>query len=75
MIHDAGALGAIGGGKPRASGDDPPVPGPVDRRPEVNPARAGMIPMIAAIVVGCAGKPRASGDDPAGPMAVDAHWA
>ena len=31
----------------------------------VNPARAGMIPMIACERASSRGKPRASGDDPA----------
>ena len=51
-------------GKPRASGDDPPVGYRVANRLGVNPARAGMILPVAGPDCWAGGKPRASGDDP-----------
>ena len=51
-------------GKPRASGDDPPVQRTNLAGLEVNPARAGMIPRDLHHATPQARKPRASGDDP-----------
>ena len=65
MIRTGWTLLLSGLRKPRASGDDP-IPGvhlPVHNH--VNPARAGMIPYGAKLMVMKNGKPRASGDDPA----------
>ena len=57
--------------KPRASGDDPPPPGPARRRGRgVNPARAGMIPGTRFPLTSPFSKPRASGDDPFVPKIV-----
>ena len=50
--------------KPRASGDDPPRPDPLERATNVNPARAGMIRADSSLGTSGRGKPRASGDDP-----------
>ena len=50
--------------KPRASGDDPQYSEMVDGRPDVNPARAGMIRICHVGRVTGLRKPRASGDDP-----------
>ena len=56
-------------GKPRASGDDPGHVDGVGTCSRVNPARAGMIPMLTPMTGRSGGKPRASGDDPAAEMA------
>ena len=50
--------------KPRASGDDPDAVMRPEGEKKVNPARAGMIPTVAAKEALFSGKPRASGDDP-----------
>ena len=53
-------------GKPRASGDDPPLPQAPVFEYKVNPARAGMIRHAAGLTEPPPRKPRASGDDPRG---------
>ena len=50
--------------KPRASGDDPERIVKHYWYSEVNPARAGMIPMRSCDEPSSTSKPRASGDDP-----------
>ena len=52
------------GSKPRASGDDPALIKMVQAYSGVNPARAGMIPLINSVDEHKDSKPRASGDDP-----------
>ena len=55
-----------GGGKPRASGDDPHIVRFGTDPEYVNPARAGMIrPSYHSSAIATS-KPRASGDDPEG---------
>ena len=51
-------------GKPRASGDDPSAHDAILGGGPVNPARAGMIPVIPHPSSSTSSKPRASGDDP-----------
>ena len=52
--------------KPRVSGDDPAQGEKVPLWSWVNPARAGMIPVIPIGLIYTSCKPRASGDDPSG---------
>ena len=65
MILQAARTPLAAGGKPRASGDDPPYSYYQPGRPTVNPARAGMILTLYAPDDDAQSKPRASGDDPA----------
>ena len=64
MIRRTSSSASASTCKPRASGDDPTVLGVGGRIPQVNPARAGMIPINHVGHLADSRKPRASGDDP-----------
>ena len=66
MIRPAAVRRRSRFGKPRASGDDPASTTGDPDQEDVNPARAGMILVIAWFQAYVQSKPRASGDDPAG---------
>ena len=64
MILSADDVKRDGRRKPRASGDDPVEAIEGWCKAVVNPARAGMIPVLGRRAPPADGKPRASGDDP-----------
>ena len=70
MIPTRSPPAPLQGGKPRASGDDPPGPIPYETEYAVNPARAGMIPLRLYLFRHIFRKPRASGDDPSAASAI-----
>ena len=69
MIPTTFLMTSISLGKPRASGDDPLGRKSMLSGPQVNPARAGMIPGVQENAVSDTSKPRASGDDPSARVA------
>ena len=70
MIRHSMTASVASSGKPRASGDDPDRPAEVSPGKSVNPARAGMIPIVQQCGFNESGNPRASGDDPMYKMAT-----
>ena len=64
MILEHCSIRVRWGSKPRASGDDPGYGECAAHFFGVNPARAGMIPMLLYSAIESDRKPRASGDDP-----------